>query len=207
MTGAAGRVEYFNTFGFNADRCNRRQLRLHFRRLLRRLNVVLHFVFQRRVRVGLQPLAANGVLYQILHNPVWRKQLGGGRNIFALHHFANHGIFLFRDIELIQPADNLYLLPVFFRNIINQPTQNGVGTGQVIRQQQFRFVIYRFKQERHRVVQGVALPQQQFTVQSFILITGKLHFNQLRFIFRQQSFCHFRHMIQHLKRGRGFRVG
>ncbi|GDP26473.1 hypothetical protein BvCmsOUNP001_00944 [Escherichia coli] len=57
------------------------------------------------------------------------------------------------------------------------------------------------------MVQGVALPQQQFAVQSFILITGKLHLNQLRFTFRQQGFCHFRHMIQHLKRGRRLRMG
>ncbi|SYA27332.1 Uncharacterised protein [Klebsiella pneumoniae] len=198
MAGAAGRVQHLDTFRFNAGWSDGSQLRLHFWRLLRRLNVVRHFAFQAGVRVDLQPLATHRVLHQVLHNPVRGKQLSGGWNIFALHHLADHIIFFLGNIKLIQPADHFDLFPVFVRNGVHQPTQNRVGTGQVIRQYQLNFIIDCFEQERHCTVQRMTLGQQQFAIQLFVTIARQLHLHQTRFV-QPKCISHFRHMVQNLK--------
>lgn len=100
----------------------------------------------------MQPLAAYGVLYQVLHYPVGGEQLGGGGDVFAFDDFAHHLVFLFGDIELVEPADDLYVLPVVFRDRSDQFTDEGVGFGEVVWQQQFGGIVYGFKQERHGVV-------------------------------------------------------
>ena len=70
--------------------------------------------------------AAQAILHQIFHDPVGREELRGGGNVLALHDLANDLVFLLRDVKLIQPADDLDFLPVFFVDLIDQFTNQRI---------------------------------------------------------------------------------
>ena len=78
------------------------------------LDVVLPRLVQLAVGVGLRPQPAHRVLHEVAHDPVRREQLGGGGNLVlaglvVLLESFHHLVFAFRDIELVQPADDLHV--------------------------------------------------------------------------------------------------
>ena len=146
------RIEYLNRLRCNLIRGNRGKLRLYLCRLLSRCNVIRHLLHQRRVWISLHPLPPNRVLHQILHNPIGGKQLRGGRNILALHHLADDLVFFVGNIKLIQPTNNLNVVPIFIRHTRHQIANQRISLGQVIRQQQLRLIRHRLKQKRHGLV-------------------------------------------------------
>src|SRR5262245_11174983 len=77
------------------------------------------------------------------------KELCGSRNILALHHLADNLVFLLRDVELVQPANNLDFLPVFFIDPVDQLTNERVRVQQVVRQQQLSLIVDALEQKRH----------------------------------------------------------
>ncbi|MNQ95546.1 hypothetical protein D3C85_1111090 [compost metagenome] len=153
-----------------------RELRVDFIGLLGRLYVVLHLRLERRVGIGRQPLRAQGVLHHVLDDPVGREQLGGGGDVLALDHLADDLVLLIGDVELVEPADDLDIGPVFFGYGVDQLADQRVGFGQVVWQQQLGGVIHRFKEKRHGLMQGVALGEEQLAVEFFIFIAVELEF-------------------------------
>ena len=52
------------------------------------------------------------VLDHVLDDPVGCEQLGRSGDVLRPHHLADDLILLLRDVKLIEPADDLDLLPV-----------------------------------------------------------------------------------------------
>ena len=145
------------------------KLRLDLGGLLGRLDVVFHLLFEGRVRIGRQPLRPQRVLDHVLDDPVGREELGGRRNVFRLHHLADDLVFLLRDVELVDPADDLDLLP---RRSRRRPLPAGgsseLGVQQVGGQQQFGFVADVLEEEGHGLVERVALGLEEQAIELFI---------------------------------------
>ncbi|MNF84664.1 hypothetical protein D3C84_670350 [compost metagenome] len=59
-------------------------------------------------------------MHHVFDDPVGREQLGGGGDVLALDHLADDLVLLIGNIELVEPADDLNVLPVFFRNCVDQ---------------------------------------------------------------------------------------
>ena len=187
VPGAAGRIEQRQFFRVQAGRRDRLELLLHFRRLLGRLDVILHLLPQRRLRVGRQPLPTERVLHEVFDDPVRCEQLCGGGDVRAGDHLADHGVLLLRDVELIQPADDLDFLPILLVNLADQLANQRVRVQQVVRQQEFRLVVNPLEQKRHRRVQGVTLRGEQQPVQLGLLVPGQLEVDN-RFAFQARQF-------------------
>ena len=168
MAGATGRVDQGQRFGVELTGRDGRKLRLDLVGLLSRLDVVFHLPLERRVRVGRQPLRAQRVLHHVLHDPVGREKLCRGRNVFRLHHIADHLVLFLRDVELVEPADDLDLLPLVFVDAFDQLADQRVGVQQVGGQEQFGLVADALEEKGHGLVQGVALRQQQQPVELFV---------------------------------------
>ena len=84
---------------------------------LRGLDKVLPGVFEGAVGVVVEIDAAKGVLHHVLHNPVGREDLGGRWDVFGFGFVAaleggKDLVFALRDIELIEPANQLRLTVV-----------------------------------------------------------------------------------------------
>ena len=80
----------------------------------RRLNIVVPVLVQLTVWMGLHPKSAYRVLYQIAHDPVRCEQLGGGGNLLGsgfvvLLEPVHHLVLAFRNVVLVQPADDLHI--------------------------------------------------------------------------------------------------
>ena len=137
-------------------------------------------------RVGGHPLPPEAVLDQVLDDPIGREKLGGGGDVLALDHLADHFGLLLGDVELVQPADDLDLLPVLFVDALDQLADQRVGVEQIIGQEQFGLVVNRLEQERHRPAQGVALGNQQQPVEFGLLVAVELEFDHLRLVEARQ---------------------
>ena len=96
------------------------------------------------------PQPSQGIFYHVADDPVWRKQLGSGRDVFFLYFFTalTGKDFVLRlcIVILIEPADNLHLVPeIVFRDIMDEmpddavPVRNGEG------KQEFRIISNFFK--------------------------------------------------------------
>ena len=61
----------------------------------------------RLVGVVVEIDAPYGVLHHVLHNPVGRENLSGGRNLVSLEFalLGKHLVLALGDIELVEPAD------------------------------------------------------------------------------------------------------
>ena len=83
-------------------------------------------------------------------------------------------VLLLADVELVEPADDLDLLPVFLRDLADQLGDDRVGVQQVVGQKQFGFVVDPLEQEGHGVRQRVALGNEQTAVKFAVLVAGQL---------------------------------
>ena len=119
------------------------------------------------------------VLDQVLDDPVRREELRGGGDVLALDHLADDLVLLLGDVELVQPADDLDLLPVFLVDLVDQLADQRVGMQQVVGQQQFGLVVDPLEQKRHGRVQGVALGDEQHAVQLGFLGAVELEVDDL----------------------------
>jgi len=62
----------------------------------------------------LHPQPAHGVLHEVAHDPIRREQLGGGGNLIStglmvLLEPVHHLVLAFRNVVLVQPADDLHI--------------------------------------------------------------------------------------------------
>ena len=131
--------------------------------------------------MALQPQPPQGVLHHVADNPVGRKKLGGGGDI-AGGDFAfgpDHLILALRDVELVQPADNLHTVfaigtvaPVGFRDVVDQSADDGVLVEQAPRHKQRQVVLLRVEQERQALREGLTLHPQQPPIEGFIRVRG-----------------------------------
>ena len=152
VAGTASRIAKLDVLGFG----NTQKIGFD---LLRR-DVILHLLDQARVRMIEHPQTTQRILDQITHNPVWRKQLGGGGNIFRSDFLVflkpfKYLVFLFRDIELVEPTDDFHVLTGIWRHRFTSIGKNGITRQQIVRHQQFGIVGNAFKQIRHRAVRIV----------------------------------------------------
>ena len=94
------------------------------------------------------------------------EELGDGRNICCRNRgLPRHDlIFLLRDVELVKPAQHLYLGAIFIRNLAPEPLRDGVFRQQIVRQQQLRLVVQSLKQVRQQGVIEPAGGQNQVTI-------------------------------------------
>ncbi len=79
--------------------------------LLCRLHEILPFLLQMRlVGVVVEIDSAHGVLHHVLHDPVRGENLSGGRDLVSLELalLGEHLVLALGDIELVQPADQLW---------------------------------------------------------------------------------------------------
>ena len=95
-----------------------------------------------------------------------RKELGDGRNIGRRNRgLPRHDlVFLLRDVELVEPAQHLYLGTILIRNLAPESLHHGVLRQQIVRQQQFRLVVQPLKQVRQQGVIEPAGGQNQMTI-------------------------------------------
>ena len=102
---AAGGIEQLDLFGLGDPE----NVRFGFA-----LDVIRHLLAQPGAGAVQQPQAAQGVLHQVAHDPVRCEQLGHRWDVFGGHRFlaGHHFIFLFCDIELIEPAQQLHVVAV-----------------------------------------------------------------------------------------------
>jgi hypothetical protein len=70
-------------------------------------------------------------------------------------------------------------VPVFFRDLIDQLGDDGIGALQVAGQQQFGFVVDALEQEGHGFGECVALRHQQQPIEFAVLVAGELHVGDL----------------------------
>ena len=130
------------------------KLLLHFSGLLGGLDVILHLLPQRGVRIGREPLPTERVLDEVFDDPVRREKLRGGGDVLAGDHLADHFVLLLRDVELVEPADDLDLLPVLLVDLGDELADQRIGVQQVVGQEQFGLVVDPLEQERHGLVQA-----------------------------------------------------
>ena len=77
---------------------------------------------------------------------------------------------------MVEPADDLNLIPRGLINVLHQSADEGVGVQQVRRHQQLGDAADPVEQERHRLVQPMALGQQQQSVQLLVLAAIQFQF-------------------------------
>ena len=77
------------------------------------------------------------------------------------HHLADDLVLLLRDVELVEPADDLDLLPGLLIDLLDQLADQRVGVQQVGGQQQLGLVADALEEKGHRLVQRIALGQEQ----------------------------------------------
>ena len=153
MAGAAGRVADLDLFRFG----DAQEIRLG----LFGLDVVVHLLNQLRAGTVEQPQAAEGVFHQVADDPVWGEELGGcgdvlGRDLLVLLQAIEHLVFLFGDVELVEPADHLDIFAGIRRHRLAGIGEDGVAREQVVGHQQLGVVIDALEQERHGLVPEVA---------------------------------------------------
>ena len=129
VPGATGRVDEGQLLGVELAGRDGGELSVDLVGLLGGLDVVLHLPFERGLGIGRQPLRPQRVLHHVLHDPVGREQLGRRRNVFRLHHLADHLVLLLRDVELVEPADDLDVFAVLIGDLGTEAFGHG-GRGQ-----------------------------------------------------------------------------
>ena len=154
-----------------------------------------HFIQAATVRIDALVLAlvyidsAEAVFNHIADNPVRGEELRCRRNAFLGDLYIlleqSKGVILeFGVVILVQPADDLHLIrPVLFGNIRNHVTENAVLFQNVVRQQKLGIAAHFLKHTGKRVVQCVALRQQQIAIETF----GVVAFDILRNFLPVQS--------------------
>ena len=83
-------------------------------------------------------------------------------------------VLLLRNVELIQPADDLDLFPVVLVDGGDELADEGVRVQEVVGQEQLGFVADPLEQERHRLVKSVALGDEEEAVKFGVLVAGEL---------------------------------
>ena len=132
---------------------------LRYLRLLRGfVQIILPLGFV-KIRVTLAPQTAKAVFDHVPHDPVRRKQLGGGgdvlgANLDVLFEVGEHLLFRLGVVILVQPAHDLHrVLPVGFRDVVYQMADHAVLIGEGERQQQRHIVVHLLKQAGQAVAQ------------------------------------------------------
>ena len=103
------------------------------------------------------------ILHHVPHDPVRRKQLGGGGDVLladfdVLFQVGEHLFFRLGVVILVQPAHDLHgILPVGFRNVVYQMADHAVLIREGERQQQRHIVVHLLKQAGQAVAQRGAL--------------------------------------------------
>jgi hypothetical protein len=145
------------------------------------LDVVGHVLAKPGAGAVQQPEAAEGVFDEIADDPVRGEELSDGRNVLRRHStLAGHDlVFALGDVELVEPADDLDLLPIFLIDISGKLPDQRVCVEQVVGQKKFCFVAYPLKEKRHRSVKRVALSEQQHPVQLGFFAAFQLQLNNL----------------------------
>ena len=132
---------------------------LHHLRLLRGfVQIILPLGFV-KIRVSLAPQTAKAVFDHVPHDPVRRKQLGGGgdvlgANLDVLFQVGEHLLFRLGVVILVQPAHDLHsVLPVGFGDVVYQMADHAVLIREGERQQQRHIVVHLLKQAGQAVAQ------------------------------------------------------
>ena len=152
------------------------KLGFYLRLLLGFIQIVFPAVAQLGIGVSFQPKSAERVFHHIADDPVRREKLRRSRNAFLrdldiLLELGKGIIFQLGVVILVQPADDLHLIgPVLLINICNQPGKHTVRSQDIIGQQHFGIATHPLKHHRQRLIQGIALRQQQVAVQGFGLV-------------------------------------
>ena len=139
-----------------------------------RADKILQFLRKRTFGVALDPISAERIVDHIPYDPVRRKQLRRSRNIFLFDYPSmeriDHFFVLFRNIILIQPADDLNLaaagdIEVFLGDVVHQVIDDALAVHHRQAEQKFGVVARSFKQSGQQLVQGVALLDKEETEQ------------------------------------------
>ena len=138
------------------------QLLRHLRLLRGFVQIILPLGFV-KLRVTLVPQTAKAVFDHVPHNPIRRKQLGGGGDVLfadfdVLFQVGEHLFFRLGVVILVQPANNLHgVLPVGFGDVVYQMADHAVLIREGERQQQRHIVVHLLKQAGQAVAQRGAL--------------------------------------------------
>ena len=114
------------------------------------VDIIFPLPFEVLIRMAFYPQPPQGIFYHVADDPVRRKQLGSGRDVFFLYFFTaltgKDFVLRFCIVILIEPADNLHLVPeIVFGDIMDEmpddavPVRNGEG------KQEFRIISDFFK--------------------------------------------------------------
>jgi len=91
----------------------------------------------------------------------------------------DHLVFLFRDVKLVEPADDLDVGPEGLGDRLDERADDRVAGEEVRRQEQLGGVVDSLKQKGHRRAQGVALGHEQQPVEFFLLGAVELEVDHL----------------------------
>ena len=144
----------------NLQRCGLRVIR----------HEILHRIANHRIRVQGEPQPTQGVLHQILHDPVRREKLCCCRYVLRrdLHiplQVLVNCVLLLRDIELVEPADDLdTLLAVRIGHRLAHLGQDRILREEVVWHQDLRPVVDLAEEKRHRPSPCVASGDKQESI-------------------------------------------
>jgi hypothetical protein len=136
-------------------------------------------------RVTFDPVSAKRVIDHVADNPVGCKELCRCRDLrlidSSLSVDVNDLVVNFRDIELVEPADDLDLvLPVFRGDVSDQVGEDAVLMEDVIGEEEFRVAPHGFEHPRKDVVEGIALREEEVTVEILVTVLREKGANLFR---------------------------
>jgi hypothetical protein len=136
-------------------------------------------------RVTFDPVSAKRVIDHVADNPVGCKELCRCRDLrlidSSLSVDVNDLVVNFRDIELVEPADDLDLvLPVFRGDVSDQVGEDAVLMEDVVREEEFRVAPHGFEHPREDVVEGIALREEEVTVEILVTVLREKGANLFR---------------------------
>ena len=175
-------------------------------------DVVLHLLGQLGAGPVEQPQAAQRVVHQVAHDPVWGEELGGGGDVgggdlLVVLQPLEDGVFLLGDVELVEPADDLHVFARIRCHGLAGVGQDGVAREQVVGHQELGVVVDALEQKRHGLVPGVAGGHHQQAVGLALrVVAGGLARQQLADLAARGGGQHVLVDVAHLGLGQQLRL-
>ena len=169
MSRTTARLNYFQIFGIYVAVFDCINSTLHFFRLFRIRNIILHFILQRRIRITFKPNSTYGIICHITNNPIGRKQLRNSRKrIFCNRLFRSENLVFFDgNIKLIQPTNYFNIVQEKFFGNFNKFCKYRFAFQKCLGQKKLQIRTFFGKKHRQNSRQLIALTEKNVSIQFF----------------------------------------
>jgi hypothetical protein len=139
------------------------------------LDVVGHVLAQLGAGMIEQPEPAKGVFDEVANNPVRGEELGDGGNVLGGHGaLAGHDlVFLFRNIELVEPTENFHFAAILIADLGAKAVDDGLFGQQIVGQKQLGLVVEFLKDVRQQGVVKMAGRQHEAAINFTLRIRSR----------------------------------